>query len=169
MTTNASTPLVRKLAQQHGVDLGTVKGTGAGGRVTRADVEAAGTWRAELDSAVSRGAVTPGRVPAYEAMAQENPVATVNLLRQLQGPGAPAASRDAAGGLPVMTASGIDPAILGRVPASARPALAAAPTTQDAYAVLQTYEGMDDAEAQERVLLDQRVPASWIGETGVGQ
>lgn len=36
-------PLVRKLAATMGVDLSTVTGTGPGGRVTREDVEAAGT------------------------------------------------------------------------------------------------------------------------------
>jgi 2-oxoglutarate dehydrogenase E2 component (dihydrolipoamide succinyltransferase) len=34
-------PVVRKLAQEHGVDLSTVQGTGTGGRITRKDVEAA--------------------------------------------------------------------------------------------------------------------------------
>ena len=31
-------PLVRKLAQEHGIDLSSTKGTGAGGRITKADV-----------------------------------------------------------------------------------------------------------------------------------
>jgi hypothetical protein len=35
------TPLVRKIADQHGVDLNAVAGTGVGGRVTKADVESA--------------------------------------------------------------------------------------------------------------------------------
>ena len=35
------TPLVRKLASQHGVDLSTVKGTGVGGRIRKQDVLAA--------------------------------------------------------------------------------------------------------------------------------
>ena len=34
-------PVVRKLAREHGIDLGTVQGTGTGGRITRKDVEAA--------------------------------------------------------------------------------------------------------------------------------
>jgi pyruvate dehydrogenase E2 component (dihydrolipoamide acetyltransferase) len=34
-------PLVRKLAREHGIDLSTVEGTGSGGQITRADVEAA--------------------------------------------------------------------------------------------------------------------------------
>lgn len=35
-----TSPLVRRLAEQHGVDLGAVKGSGTGGRVTKEDVEA---------------------------------------------------------------------------------------------------------------------------------
>ncbi|MDP9094307.1 MAG: 2-oxo acid dehydrogenase subunit E2 [Actinomycetota bacterium] len=37
------TPLVRKLAGQHGVDLSTVRGTGIGGRIRKSDVLAAST------------------------------------------------------------------------------------------------------------------------------
>ncbi|MFZ3555695.1 2-oxoglutarate dehydrogenase, E2 component, dihydrolipoamide succinyltransferase [Streptomyces sp. BH055] len=37
------TPLVRKLASEHGVDLSTVKGTGVGGRIRKQDVTAAVT------------------------------------------------------------------------------------------------------------------------------
>ncbi len=35
------TPVARKLAKQHGIDLATLAGTGPGGRITREDVEAA--------------------------------------------------------------------------------------------------------------------------------
>jgi len=37
----AAMPLVRKLARDHEVDLGSIAGTGVGGRITRKDVEAA--------------------------------------------------------------------------------------------------------------------------------
>jgi pyruvate dehydrogenase E2 component (dihydrolipoamide acetyltransferase) len=37
----AATPVAQRMAQAHGLDLGAVVGTGAGGRVTKADVEAA--------------------------------------------------------------------------------------------------------------------------------
>ena len=39
------TPLVRKIADQHGVDLATVTGTGVGGRITKADVQSAAVAR----------------------------------------------------------------------------------------------------------------------------
>ncbi len=42
----AATPLVRKLAAQHNVNLSTLKGTGAGGRISKKDVLAAAAKRA---------------------------------------------------------------------------------------------------------------------------
>jgi len=36
-----SSPLVRRMAKEHGIDLATVPGTGAGGRVSKQDIEAA--------------------------------------------------------------------------------------------------------------------------------
>ena len=36
-----SSPLVRRLAKEHGIDLGSIDGTGAGGRITKQDIEAA--------------------------------------------------------------------------------------------------------------------------------
>ncbi|MGH9053861.1 MAG: dihydrolipoamide acetyltransferase family protein, partial [Acidimicrobiia bacterium] len=47
-------PVVRKLAAEMGVDLGTVQGTGPGGRITRGDVEAASSGRAEERVPLSR-------------------------------------------------------------------------------------------------------------------
>src|SRR5258708_8323018 len=35
-----SSPLVRRLAKEHGVDLSAMEGTGAGGRITKEDIEA---------------------------------------------------------------------------------------------------------------------------------
>jgi len=50
------TPLVRKLAAEHGIDLGSVVGTGVGGRIRKQDV---------LDAArYLRGAAMPGPAPA---------------------------------------------------------------------------------------------------------
>jgi pyruvate dehydrogenase E2 component (dihydrolipoamide acetyltransferase) len=36
-----SSPLVRRMAKEHGIDLSTVEGTGAGGRISKQDIEAA--------------------------------------------------------------------------------------------------------------------------------
>src|SRR3979490_1925147 len=35
-----SSPLVRRMASEHGIDLSTVSGTGAGGRISKQDLEA---------------------------------------------------------------------------------------------------------------------------------
>jgi len=35
-----SSPLVRRMAKEHGIDLGTIPGTGAGGRISKQDIEA---------------------------------------------------------------------------------------------------------------------------------
>ena len=54
-------PLVRKLAQEHGIDLSTVTGTGTGGRITKADVMAV---------VASGGAGTGAPSPATSVTAQ---------------------------------------------------------------------------------------------------
>lgn len=52
-------PVVRRLARQKGVDLGTVQGSGPGGRITRSDVLAAAR-----SSGVPAGGTTDGAHPA---------------------------------------------------------------------------------------------------------
>src|SRR5690625_4697749 len=49
------TPLVRKLADKHGIDLNTVEGTGVGGRIRKQDVLAAAEGGAESGSAAPAG------------------------------------------------------------------------------------------------------------------
>jgi len=59
-------PLVRRLAAEHGLDLATVAGSGSGGRITKKDVEAAiaaGGAPAEAPAAPA-ATVTPLRTPA---------------------------------------------------------------------------------------------------------
>ena len=53
-------PLVRKLAQEHGIDLSTVAGSGTGGRITKADVMAA----VASGAGPSPAAVAPTAAPA---------------------------------------------------------------------------------------------------------
>ncbi len=57
-----ATPLVRRLAHEHGIDLAGVKGTGPGGRIVRADIEAtvslgAASAPAGVSAAPKRGPV----------------------------------------------------------------------------------------------------------------
>lgn len=61
------TPLVRRLAAQHGIDLGNVTGTGVGGRIRKADVLAlVGTPAAAPVPAVTAAPATPA-TPAVRA------------------------------------------------------------------------------------------------------
>jgi 2-oxoglutarate dehydrogenase E2 component (dihydrolipoamide succinyltransferase) len=71
-------PVVRKLASDHGVDLTTVVGTGDGGRITRKDVEAAAAAR-------------PAPAPAAPAPAAPPPATAVSTPEPASKP-APAAS-----------------------------------------------------------------------------
>ena len=58
------TPLVRKMAAQHGVDLAAVVGTGVGGRIRKQDV---------LDAAAQQGTDTTPTQPAAAAAAAAEP------------------------------------------------------------------------------------------------
>jgi pyruvate dehydrogenase E2 component (dihydrolipoamide acetyltransferase) len=64
-----SSPLVRRMAAEHGIDLTTIPGTGAGGRISKQDIEAviaAGGTPAEAPS--SSPAASPAAAPARPAM-----------------------------------------------------------------------------------------------------
>jgi 2-oxoglutarate dehydrogenase E2 component (dihydrolipoamide succinyltransferase) len=64
---NYVTPLVRKLATEHGVDLNGLKGTGVGGRIRKQDVLAAA-------EAAKAAAAAPAEAPAAAAAAGQAPV-----------------------------------------------------------------------------------------------
>ena len=67
------TPLVRRLAAQHGIDLASVTGTGVGGRIRKDDVMAA---------VQARGAAAPATAPAATAtVAASTPASEVSPLR----------------------------------------------------------------------------------------
>jgi 2-oxoglutarate dehydrogenase E2 component (dihydrolipoamide succinyltransferase) len=57
-----SSPLVRRMAKEHGIDLTTVPGTGAGGRVSKQDIEAAISGSGTAAPAPSAAAPAPARV-----------------------------------------------------------------------------------------------------------
>ncbi|WP_175409614.1 2-oxoglutarate dehydrogenase, E2 component, dihydrolipoamide succinyltransferase, partial [Streptomyces sp. TRM64462] len=68
------TPLVRKLAAEHGVDLADVKGTGVGGRIRKQDVIAAA-------EAAKAAAAAPAPAAAAAAPAAKAPALEVSPLR----------------------------------------------------------------------------------------
>jgi pyruvate dehydrogenase E2 component (dihydrolipoamide acetyltransferase) len=63
-----SSPLVRRMAKEYGIDLGAVSGTGAGGRISKQDIEAAiaqgGATAAADDAAPAYAAPPPAPRPA---------------------------------------------------------------------------------------------------------
>ncbi|MEV4070600.1 2-oxoglutarate dehydrogenase, E2 component, dihydrolipoamide succinyltransferase [Nonomuraea fuscirosea] len=64
------TPLVRKLANEHGVDLDAINGTGVGGRIRKQDVlEAAKAQREKAAAAQPAAAPAPAAQPAAAAQA----------------------------------------------------------------------------------------------------
>ncbi len=73
------TPLVRKLASEHGVDLATVTGTGVGGRIRKQDVVDAARVRREAIAAAQQSAAADGQAAAGHAQPGQG-----------QGPGRPA-------------------------------------------------------------------------------
>ena len=75
------TPLVRKLAAEHGVDLATVAGTGVGGRIRKQDVIDAARVRREAVAA-AQAAAAPDTQPAPAPAAGQAPASPQ--------PGAPA-------------------------------------------------------------------------------
>ncbi|MEU1571023.1 2-oxoglutarate dehydrogenase, E2 component, dihydrolipoamide succinyltransferase [Streptomyces collinus] len=68
------TPLVRKLAAEHGVDLSSVKGTGVGGRIRKQDVVAAA-------EAAKTAAATPAPAAAAPSAGKKAPVLEASPLR----------------------------------------------------------------------------------------
>jgi pyruvate dehydrogenase E2 component (dihydrolipoamide acetyltransferase) len=69
------TPLVRKLAREHGVDLGSLNGTGVGGRIRKQDVLAA------AEAAKQAAAAPASEVPAEQEAPAAAPAAEVSSLR----------------------------------------------------------------------------------------
>jgi 2-oxoglutarate dehydrogenase E2 component (dihydrolipoamide succinyltransferase) len=72
-------PLVRKLAAEHGLDLGEIAGTGTGGRITKKDVE----------TAIAAGAGGAAGVPAAPPSGPAAPA-----LRPVPAPGPPGAGEE---------------------------------------------------------------------------
>jgi pyruvate dehydrogenase E2 component (dihydrolipoamide acetyltransferase) len=63
-----SSPLVRRMAKEHGIDLAELEGSGAGGRITKEDIEAA--IAAQSDGAQTAPASEGGRYTSQQASQQ---------------------------------------------------------------------------------------------------
>ena len=68
-------PVVRRLVAEHNLDPSSIKGTGAGGRITRADVLALVEGRAQGQPAPSAAPSAPSAAPAAQAPAAQAPAA----------------------------------------------------------------------------------------------
>jgi 2-oxoglutarate dehydrogenase E2 component (dihydrolipoamide succinyltransferase) len=68
-----SSPLVRKMAKEHGIDLHTVQGTGAGGRISKQDIEAV-IQRGGVAAAPAPAGARPSAPPPAAAGAQAHGV-----------------------------------------------------------------------------------------------
>ncbi|RRD06615.1 2-oxoglutarate dehydrogenase, E2 component, dihydrolipoamide succinyltransferase [Arachnia propionica] len=83
------TPLVRKLAAQHGVDLGSVQGTGVGGRIRKQDIldaaEAAKQAAAPAPQATAPAApaAAPAPVASAEALALRGTTEKLSRMRKV--------------------------------------------------------------------------------------
>jgi len=62
-----ASPLVRKVARERGIDLATVAGTGPGGRIVRADLDALPSTPASASPSVPTASPTPAPAPAAAA------------------------------------------------------------------------------------------------------
>ena len=77
-----SSPLVRRMAKEHGIDLASVPGTGSGGRISKQDIEAV---------------IAGGSVPAAAAPSYQGPSALPPLTRSTVSPAPPVPPAPVAG------------------------------------------------------------------------
>ena len=91
------TPLVRKLASEHGIDLASVAGTGVGGRIRKQDV---------LDAASARRgqAAGPGQPAAGRRAAGRRTAGPRAAVQHHAGTGRRAAGTGCSGGRPAASA-----------------------------------------------------------------
>ncbi|OLT21400.1 hypothetical protein BJF81_02335 [Ornithinimicrobium sp. CNJ-824] len=160
MTIQHHTPLVNALAARLGVDLATITGSGAGGRVTADDVRAAAPPRQSAPSPQvpprATSARASGEKVTYRASNGETVTVSTTALNPLLDEikqskpelarhmlaAQPAPTLFATGDLPVFTASGIDPSRLRELPWHVRHAAARA----DSRAALALFERFTPAD-----------------------
>ena len=90
-----SSPLVRRMAKEHGIDLGGIPGTGAGGRITKEDIESAiagGGVPSQFAEPAARLSGTSAAYAEPPAPSSPRPAAIAPVApAALAGPGGPAA------------------------------------------------------------------------------
>jgi pyruvate dehydrogenase E2 component (dihydrolipoamide acetyltransferase) len=74
-------PVARRLAEEHGVDLRRVQGSGPGGRITKEDVEAAAQQKAPPQAAAAPTTVAPTREARQPTARPTNEVEVVELSK----------------------------------------------------------------------------------------
>ena len=79
-----ASPLARRVARDAGVDLGTIKGSGPGGRIVKADVEGARGGAAPAAEVPAPSAPQPAAVETPEAPETAKGTTTVRELTRLQ-------------------------------------------------------------------------------------
>src|SRR5881227_854996 len=78
-----SSPLVRRMAKEHGIDLSTIEGTGAGGRISKQDIEAV----------IAAAGGAPATAPSVVSIPSARPVlvSPASAPTPVAAPGAPGA------------------------------------------------------------------------------
>ncbi|OLC54320.1 MAG: hypothetical protein AUH85_12045 [Chloroflexi bacterium 13_1_40CM_4_68_4] len=77
-----ATPVVRRLAAEHGIDLAALQGSGLGGRVTRQDVEAAMASQ-RTSAPAPRTVAAPTATPAIRPLAADTPIPLSPMRRAI--------------------------------------------------------------------------------------
>jgi 2-oxoglutarate dehydrogenase E2 component (dihydrolipoamide succinyltransferase) len=77
------TPIVRKLANELGVNLATIKGTGVGGRIRREDIEAAAPAKTHSSAPAAPAHVAPKSAPVITTSPLRGTTVTMSRLRKV--------------------------------------------------------------------------------------
>jgi pyruvate dehydrogenase E2 component (dihydrolipoamide acetyltransferase) len=77
-----ASPLARRLAEQRGVDLGGLTGSGPGGRIVKADVDGAAGKPAPAAAAAQAPAQAPAAAPAYAVPEIPHEIARLSNMRK---------------------------------------------------------------------------------------
>ncbi|MCS6995011.1 MAG: 2-oxo acid dehydrogenase subunit E2 [Anaerolineales bacterium] len=77
-----ASPLAKKMAREHGVDLGTVVGSGPGGRIVRRDIEAALSQQSAVSSKQPAVSIASDQLPVSPA-AEDTAIPTTKLRQAI--------------------------------------------------------------------------------------